>query len=330
MSNDLDQYCRDYLNDALSGAERKRFEQRLAGGDKDLIEALNRQKSFKSSMQGSDSDSRKQSGSQASLFEEDSSDLLNFVTGSSTTSSPSSSSSKKESPPKGDSISAERSPSSPDPKPSTAKKRAPKADNNPSESASETTDNVFDSVRERTAVTERRWVKIILSLLFVGLAVLLIYSSWQNYLLENKVNILQERQRLADVEISQMEENLRAVNFQNRRILDIMRSDFTTLNIITTEHEKLKRWVQLWDKGTLRTAVVLQEPNLSAEEELQLWSYNLRDRVWQQAGTIDHATNDSIYTQWSSSDLARSYRLRVILFNKADSTEQVLGSQRVR
>lgn|GEM_PF-6913629 len=317
MSNDLDQYCRDYLDDALSPAERTRFEQRLAGGDKDLIEALNRQKSFRSSMSGSEKEQQKNTGAQASLFEDDQSELLNFVTGS----------------PQQPEEREQPKPPNQEKKSSSEKKKSktktPPPPVRETNNVGEDEENIFDTAREKSTLIERKWVKIIISLLFLGLAVLLIYSTWQNYLMENKVSVMQERQRLADTEISRLERNLRTTDFQLGRVLDIMRSDFTTLNIITTEHEKLKRWVQLWDKGTLRSAVVLQEPDLSADEELQLWSYNLRDRMWQKAGTIDYAISDSIYTQWSSSDLARSYRLRVILFNKKDSTERVLGTQRV-
>lgn len=288
MSRSLENRCRAYLNDELSPEERKKFEQQLAGGDKDLIETIQRLKRFSISGEESSKEDNKQTERGT-----DTSQLLSYIT---TESDPDTHNSSQS-----DSARNSQKPA----------------------------DNPFDLAEEKSFSKQKKVVITVISVVFVLLAILLIYAQWQQYMLSNKTDVLSRRVTQSETQLNKIQRNLRETAFQRDRVIDIMRSDFPTLTDIPIEHESLQQWTQLWDRGTLRAAVVLKQPALKTNQEFQLWSYNIRDRQWLKAGSIDDATSDSIYTSWTATSLARSERIRIVLFDTSDSSQVVLGEHAI-
>ena len=80
--------CDDYLNDRLSDPERKEFEERLAKGDKELLETYYQLKAFSKARQFA-SEAEKELHPKPESDTDNSKQLLKLVTGDSTSGSPS-------------------------------------------------------------------------------------------------------------------------------------------------------------------------------------------------------------------------------------------------
>src|SRR5690606_19380720 len=119
--------------------------------------------------------------------------------------------------------------------------------------------------------------------------------------------------------------------FYLSRIKNLMVSDFFTTTRLDLKGNR-GSWLQLWDKGTLRTMVIIDKPKFESGELLQLWSQNTRTREWQLVGSIDKIDADSIYSVCYTQMVARSRGLQIKLLSKAEDgqiKEELLAETRI-
>lgn len=279
--------CEDYLNDRLSDEERKAFEERLAKGDKDLIETLNQLKAYRQQGFGM------QHTEQVELPPDN---LLHFVSKTETEKS------------------------------KTEKKEAHKKSTEPT-----LADLVQQAEQRQIANWKQRFV-IVVGAAMIALILFLTYQQWNNYSLQQKVKILEQKVALLERENRESFIKNRNLTFYLNRVKSLILSDFFTSTRLKLDQNR-GTWIQLWDKGTLRTVVLLDKPQFNPKEVLQLWSQNSLTKEWQLVGTIDNIKEDSLYVQWDTQMLARSRGLQIKLLSidKQDQVkEQILAQTTIR
>lgn len=279
--------CEDYLNDRLSDEERKAFEERLAKGDKDLIETLNQLKAYRQQGFGM------QHTEQVELPPDN---LLHFVSKTETEKS------------------------------KTEKKEAHKKSTEPT-----LADLVQQAEQRQIANWKQRFV-IVVGAAMIALILFLTYQQWNNYSLQQKVKILEQKVALLERENRESFIKNRNLTFYLNRVKSLILSDFFTSTRLKLDQNR-GTWIQLWDKGTLRTVVLLDKPQFNPKEVLQLWSQNTRTKEWQLVGTIDNIKEDSLYVQWDTQMLARSRGLliKLLSIDKQDQVkEQILAQTTIR
>lgn len=279
--------CEDYLNDRLSDEERKAFEERLAKGDKDLIDTLNQLKAYRQQGFGM------QHTEQVELPPDN---LLHFVSKTETEKS------------------------------KTEKKEAHKKSTEPT-----LADLVQQAEQRQIANWKQRFV-IVVGAAMIALILFLTYQQWNNYSLQQKVKILEQKVALLERENRESFIKNRNLTFYLNRVKSLILSDFFTSTRLKLDQNR-GTWIQLWDKGTLRTVVLLDKPQFNPKEVLQLWSQNTLTKEWQLVGTIDNIKEDSLYVQWDTQMLARSRGLQIKLLSidKQDQVkEQILAQTTIR
>ena len=273
--------CDDYLHDRLSDEERKAFEERIAKGDKELIETLYQLKSFGKSSPKFVHDLEESSDSEPDLFK----------------------------------MVAEKPPVV------EPRERA-------SEESESTLVQVLKELDKKDLKKNKSLFFTILGSLFIVLLVLVIYQQWNTYLLDRKVDLLQKQVDVVTKERAELRVRNREVEFNLNRIRSVVSAEFFVPTKMNLKGDR-GAWIQLWDRGTLRTLVMIEQPKFANGEVLQLWSRNARTRDWQLVGSIDKITSDSLYTQWDGQMMARSIGLQVKLLSK-DKTDEVIGEFRVK
>jgi cell division protein FtsL len=279
--------CEDYLNDRLSDEERKAFEERIAKGDKELIETLNQLKVY-----------RQQGGefSHTEHQENQPENLLHFV-------------SKTE---KEEGL--------------DSKKESRKNTTQPA-----LADVIQEAEQKQHSNSKQRFV-VAVGAIMIAMILFLTYQQWNSYSLQQKVQILEQKLELLEKENDEHALKNRNLTFYLNRVKSLILSDFFTSTRLELDQNR-GTWIQLWDKGTLRTVVVLDKPRFNPKEVLQLWSQNTRTREWQLVGSIDKIKEDSMYVQWDTQMLARSRGLQIKLLaldEKEEFTEKVLAQTTIR
>ncbi len=279
--------CEDYLNDRLSDEERKAFEERLAKGDKELIETLNQLKAYRQQGFGMQ---------QTEHVELPPDNLLHFVSKTETNES------------------------------KTEKKETRKKSTEPA-----LADLVQQAEQKQNMNGKQRFVMVV-GAVMIALILFLTYQQWNSYSLQQKVQILEQKVALLERENEEASIKNRDLTFYLNRVKSLILSDFFTSTRLKLDQNR-GTWIQLWDKGTLRTVVLLDKPQFNPKEVLQLWSQNTRTREWQLVGTIDNMKEDSLYVQWDTQMLARSRGLLIKLLSIDDQEqvkEQILAQATIR
>lgn len=278
----LIQLCDDYLHDRLDDAERKVFEERIAKGDKELIETLYQLKSFGKARILSEEDELETS---ENLVENEKAQLLSLV--NKETYSP--------------------------------RSNAPKTDAPEKESLADALQEL-DKKRGKKAKTTFFSILGVLCIVLIGT---IIFQQWSVFSLEREVDLLEKKLALQERELAELRIRSRDAVFNFNRMRNLVSGDFFTTNKIKLKNNR-GSWIQLWDRGTLRTLVLLEKPVFEEGELIQLWSRNVRTREWQFVGSLDNITADSVYTQWDAQMLARSMGLQIKLVSK-DKKDEIIG-----
>lgn len=269
----LIQLCDDYLHDRLGDAERKAFEERIAKGDKELIETLYQLKSFGKSSKITE---------QEELGEERNAQpqLLQFV------------------------------------------QKAENDNQTKSGPQSSFADDLLTLEARKTKKSKSIFL-VLLGFVFIGLIIFVSFQQWDSISLANKVALLEKQVEVLQKESTQFRIQNRDISFNLDRIKSLVSGDFFTTSKMTFKGNR-GAWIQLWDRGTLRTMVILDKPKFNEGEILQLWSRNARTREWQLVGAIDQINADSLYTQWDAQMLGRSMGLQIKLLSK-ENKDQIIG-----
>lgn len=282
---EFEQVCRDYLDDKLLPEERMRFEQRLSSGDKELIETLQRLRSFKAEMKDEQIHSQPDMDSMADSV----TDLIESI-----------------------------------------KQSENKSDNDDENLDSVNKKNrlrdsiIWETYHEKQENKYHRVVTVSLGLIVLITVLTALYLQWENYITEQKLIVTEKKLEQSDSRINLLKEQLRLYKFDSDRIKDVLTSDFTTLSIMEINTNVLGKWIQLWDKGTLRIAVMVTRPNLKDRQQIQLWSRNVKTKEWLKVGSLINPKENTIYTEWDTQNLARSSGLELRLIDiKSNSSETI-------
>lgn len=273
----LIQLCDDYLHDRLGDAERKAFEERIAKGDKELIETLYQLKSFGKSRKITEQD-------ELSEEQNTQSQLLQLV--------------------------QEGENEAQNPREQHSGPQASLADD-------------LQTLEARKKKSSKSLFLVLLGFMFIGLIAFVTYQQWNTLSLTSKVSVLEKQVDALQTERTQIHIQNRDILFNLERIKALVSGDFFTTSKMTLKNNR-GSWIQLWDRGTLRTMVILDKPQFNEGEILQLWSRNARTRDWQLVGAIDQINADSLYTQWDAQMLGRSMGLQVKLIS-TEQKDQIIG-----
>jgi hypothetical protein len=284
--------CDDYLNDRLSDTDRKEFEERLAKGDKELLETYYQLKAFSKARQFA-SEVEKELYPRQEIIPE--TQLLKLVTGESSTG---------------------------------------KSDNdlatNPHNR--EGLSDVLQALEDKKNKKIRKYSTWALSILLLICTATILFLQWETYLSKQKLELTAKQFNALAKERDELRLQYRQAEFDLDRITSLAKGDYFLVSKILLKQNK-GEWIQFWDRGTLRIAVLLNKPKILAPEKLHLFSLNAKTNEWQLVGSINEFKEDSIYTSFDSQQLARSVALRIESvtqdeFGKTIST--VLGELKIK
>lgn len=288
--DDLEALCKAYLDDTLPSEKRKEVEKRIANGDADLINTLNRLKEFPNPTQPS--------AANPDISDQQSSDLGDFISDKDTES-------KNEASNKQDS-----------------------SDDNSDQDNSTLADIPYfgSGGSEENHDKARNRILQVVGVFIIVLVLFFIYYQWENIRLEQENTFLQKQLDQITTNYEQLRKRNRRLERRHEHIASILQGDLFEYVSFSSSSNHLQSAALAWDRSTMRMAFLVHNAKLPSNQALHFWTRNHRNQ-WSYLGSIDTIKKDSIYTNWDNSAMSRVRLIEVRLDSATARPPRERGSR---